>query len=46
MKASDQKTVRRTDFRERVMLHYSYAHAAASEAGGFEIMKGMLPAPV
>ena len=33
---SEKKTVRWTVFRERVTLHYSYAHAAASEAGSFE----------
>ena len=36
---SEKKTVRRTVFRERVTLHYSYAHAAASEVGSFGIIK-------
>ena len=43
MKASDKKTVRRTVFRERVTLHYGDTHAAASEVGGFGIIKVCYP---
>ena len=39
MKASEKKTVRWTVFRERVTLHYGDTHAAASEVGGFGIIK-------
>ena len=43
MKASEKKTVRWTVFRERVTLSFSFAHAAASEAGGFGIIKVCYP---
>ena len=43
MKASEKKTVRWTVFRERVTLHYGDTHAAASEVGGFGIIKVCYP---